>query len=80
MPITEFQKCFVAEIDDVSLYFQIVKLKKQCYVWIAADEANLTSLYAAMPTKFDSVPSVTSLLSTSADDTTLSMAQRIGKL
>jgi hypothetical protein len=104
MATTEFQ-CFVAEVDDVPLYFQIVKLEKQCYVWVGAGAAKLTSLYAAMPTKLvsrrwagsnfilnflfhhllynnlqDSVPSVTSLLPMSADDTTLTMAQRIGKL
>ena len=49
---TEFQNCFVAEIDDVPVYFQIIKLEKQCYVWVAAGAANFGSLYAAMPTKF----------------------------
>jgi hypothetical protein len=52
MAIIELQKCFVAEIDDVPLYIQIIKLEKQCYVWIASGEANLTSLNAAMPTRF----------------------------
>jgi len=55
MAIGEVQKCFVAEIDDVPVYFQIIKLEKQCYVWIAAGDAHLTSLNAAMPTKFVSI-------------------------
>uniref|UniRef100_A0A2P2JPH1 Uncharacterized protein MANES_03G210800 n=1 Tax=Rhizophora mucronata TaxID=61149 RepID=A0A2P2JPH1_RHIMU len=43
--------CFTEIVDDVTLYFQIIRLPKQVYAWIGCNSAKLGRLYAAASTR-----------------------------
>jgi hypothetical protein len=51
------QLLFSREVDDVPIHFQIIRLEKQAYVWVATGTPNMSSLHAAMPTKLVRAPS-----------------------
>ena len=44
-------RCFSIEVNDIPLHFQFILLEKQCYIWVAAGQPRMGSLFVAMPTK-----------------------------
>uniref|UniRef100_A0A2P2JPG9 Uncharacterized protein MANES_03G210800 n=1 Tax=Rhizophora mucronata TaxID=61149 RepID=A0A2P2JPG9_RHIMU len=69
--------CFTEIVDDVTLYFQIIRLPKQVYAWIGCNSAKLGRLYAAASTRPSNNVSVTSVLGGASDNTGASTARRL---
>lgn len=69
--------CFTEDGHDATLYFQIIRLKKQIYVWIGCNSAKLGHLYAAAITRPNNTASVTSIMGGAADNTGSSIARRL---
>jgi len=57
-------KCrqFTERIPDGIVYFQILELDSQLYIWMSAQGPKMDNLSVAMPQKFDSVPAVSTIL------------------
>ncbi|XP_075265413.1 uncharacterized protein LOC142357757 [Convolutriloba macropyga] len=53
---------FSEEAPDTTVFFQVILLPGQCFVWIGSGRAKVTSLVAAAATPYDSVPSTTTLM------------------
>ncbi|KAJ4823608.1 hypothetical protein Tsubulata_026487 [Turnera subulata] len=69
--------CFVEIVDDATLYFQIIRLPKQVYVWIGCNSTKLGHLYAAAPTRPNNTVSVSCILGGSSDNTGSGIARRL---
>eukprot|EP00268_Persea_americana_P005739 TRINITY_DN1195_c0_g1_i3.p1 TRINITY_DN1195_c0_g1~~TRINITY_DN1195_c0_g1_i3.p1 ORF type:complete len:152 (+),score=35.44 TRINITY_DN1195_c0_g1_i3:303-758(+) len=69
--------CFTEDVHDVTLHFQIIRLRKQIYVWIGCNSAKFGNLYAASTTRPNNMVSVASILGGSADNTGSSIAHRL---
>eukprot|EP00898_Chlorokybus_atmophyticus_P008935 jgi/Chlat1/9042/Chrsp94S08303 len=63
--------------DGATVHFQILELDKQVFVWVGHGVPRLGNLHAATPTKFDRVPSVTTLFGGGANDPAATIAQRL---
>ncbi|KAJ8753214.1 hypothetical protein K2173_017814 [Erythroxylum novogranatense] len=68
--------CFTEIVDDVSLYFQIIRLPKQIYAWIGCNSAKFGHLYASAATRYNNV-SVTCILGGASDNTASGIARRL---
>ncbi|CAM6129780.1 unnamed protein product [Calypogeia fissa] len=73
LPLTEFSD----EIDEATFHFQILKLTDQLYIWVGCNSARLGHLYASFPSRFDKMPSLTTLIGGGADSVGASMARRL---
>ncbi|GAB2271437.1 hypothetical protein Dimus_006274 [Dionaea muscipula] len=69
--------CFTDFLDDVTLHFQIIRLRKQIYAWVGCNSAKLGHLYAAAPTRPNHTVSVSSILGGASDNTGSSIARRL---
>ncbi|RWR75924.1 proteasome assembly chaperone 4 isoform X1 [Cinnamomum micranthum f. kanehirae] len=69
--------CFTEDVNDVTLHFQIIRLRKQIYVWIGCNSAKFGNLYAASTTRPNNMVSVASVLGGAADNTGSSIAHRL---
>ncbi|XXG52740.1 hypothetical protein AAC387_Pa03g0975 [Persea americana] len=69
--------CFTEDVHDVTLHFQIIRLRKQIYVWIGCNSAKFGNLYAASTTRPNNMVSVASILGGAADNTGSSIAHRL---
>ncbi|XP_050373373.1 uncharacterized protein LOC126791026 [Argentina anserina] len=69
--------CFTEVVQDsITLHFQIIRLQKQIYAWIGCNSGKLGHLYAAAPTRPNTV-SVTSIVGGSSDNTGSGIARRL---
>lgn len=68
---------FSHEVQDGILHFQILKLDKQLYIWVGCNSAKLGQLYASMPTRFEKIPSLATLIGGSAESVGASIARRL---
>lgn len=71
--------CFSQEAMDALLHFQILLLPNQLYAWIGCNSGRMGHMFAAVPPKFDAVPSVSLLLGGGggADSPGASFARRL---
>eukprot|EP00271_Cylindrocystis_brebissonii_P009235 TRINITY_DN23936_c0_g1_i1.p1 TRINITY_DN23936_c0_g1~~TRINITY_DN23936_c0_g1_i1.p1 ORF type:complete len:145 (+),score=18.95 TRINITY_DN23936_c0_g1_i1:399-833(+) len=53
---------FSDEAMDTKFHFQILRLPNQVYMWVACNGARMGNLCVGVPTRFDSMPSVSVLL------------------
>ncbi|KMZ62415.1 hypothetical protein ZOSMA_467G00080 [Zostera marina] len=68
---------FSEDVRDGSLYFQIIRLRKQMYVWIGYNSAKFGHLYASVPTRPNNSVSVTSLIGGGSDNSGSSIARHL---
>eukprot|EP00879_Flechtneria_rotunda_P005832 GHRR01006136.1.p1 GENE.GHRR01006136.1~~GHRR01006136.1.p1 ORF type:complete len:167 (+),score=39.80 GHRR01006136.1:155-655(+) len=71
--------CYTEVAPDAVIYFQIIDLGQQLYIWVATGGATFQNLYLAIQSRLDPNPSVATLLPDGASSIAASMAQRIGK-
>ncbi|KAH9684090.1 hypothetical protein KPL71_027891 [Citrus sinensis] len=69
--------CFSDIVNDVTLHFQIIRLRNQIYAWIGCDSAKLGRVYAAATTRPHNTVSVTSIIGGVSDNTGSGIARRI---
>ncbi|KAH9684091.1 hypothetical protein KPL71_027891 [Citrus sinensis] len=70
--------CFSDIVNDVTLHFQIIRLRnQQIYAWIGCDSAKLGRVYAAATTRPHNTVSVTSIIGGVSDNTGSGIARRI---
>eukprot|EP00195_Chlamydomonas_chlamydogama_P006140 CAMPEP_0202890320 /NCGR_PEP_ID=MMETSP1392-20130828/772_1 /ASSEMBLY_ACC=CAM_ASM_000868 /TAXON_ID=225041 /ORGANISM="Chlamydomonas chlamydogama, Strain SAG 11-48b" /LENGTH=158 /DNA_ID=CAMNT_0049573869 /DNA_START=48 /DNA_END=523 /DNA_ORIENTATION=+ len=71
------QRCFMEETQEAVLYFQIMDLGRQLYVWVATGGAKWNNLHLAFPSKTDPVPPVATLVPSAAAADGQSLARRL---
>ncbi|GAV75646.1 hypothetical protein CFOL_v3_19124 [Cephalotus follicularis] len=69
--------CFTDLVDEVTLYFQIIRLPRQIYAWIGCNSTKFGQLYAAAPTRPNNAVSVSSILGGTSDNTGSGIARRL---
>ncbi|KAJ7564078.1 hypothetical protein O6H91_02G000300 [Diphasiastrum complanatum] len=69
--------CFSDEAHDATFHFQIICLKEQLYIWIGCNSAKLGTVFASIPTPYNTTPSLAALIGGGASSTGGSMARRL---
>ncbi|XP_059636237.1 uncharacterized protein LOC132278471, partial [Cornus florida] len=69
--------CSSEESDNVTRYFQIIRLQKQIYAWIGCNSANFGNLYAAVLARPKNTVSVPSIIGGASDNTGSGIARRL---
>ncbi|KAF6263446.1 hypothetical protein COO60DRAFT_1489739 [Scenedesmus sp. NREL 46B-D3] len=70
-------RCFTEAAPDATLYFQIIDLGQQLYVWVSVGGAKFQNLYLAIQSRMDPNPSIATLLPDAASGGAAGMAQRL---
>ncbi|XP_010551108.1 PREDICTED: uncharacterized protein LOC104821808 [Tarenaya hassleriana] len=69
--------CFSEVSDDVTLFFQIIRLPNQIYVWVGCNSARFGNMYAAASTRPSNTVSIASILGGTSDNTGSGIARRL---
>ncbi|WIA36886.1 hypothetical protein OEZ86_008134 [Tetradesmus obliquus] len=72
-------RCFTEAAPDATLFFQVIDLGQQVYVWVSVGGAKFSNLYLAIQSRMDPVPSVATLLPDAASGGAAGMAQRLAR-
>ena len=69
----------ILELTEDLNFIQIIVMKSCVYIWMGDNSASLVDLAVSMPTRFDSQPSASNLLSSGVDDSSLDIALKVAK-
>jgi len=64
---------------DTKIFFQVIFLKDSFFIWMGSGPPQLGHLSLSMKSKFDTIPSISSLLGDSVDKSSHAFAQRLAK-